>query len=423
MSRGHAWIEKEFRRETDGAVRRLGTSKRSKTDPKTLASEGCRVGGYYVGWREGDGKKRYQRFSTFEAARAFKTDVDHQFQEGTYVPKADRTQRLDTYVDQMLVSSHDIAPSTLSGYRSTFELHIRGPLGRRPVGEISTPELQAYVNRLVAAGAGNGTLTAVRQLLAKVFNQAWHDGILSKVPTRTLRLPKERRQKLSREVLQGWADAMGPLAAAIEHRYQLALYLAGVLGLRAGEIGGLRIQDVDFNARTITVRQAVRTVDGSPEIAPTKTSAGERVLSVPSPIVDQITAHIKEYPPADDGRIFMAARGGLVHHLTLNKVLQKAIRATGSPPMRFHDLRHLAASTMIALGIGPSVVKERLGHSTLAVTMDRYSHLFPAQDRDAADRLEAHILAKGLTSTVTVPGLPAEGIASSEENSDMEQVL
>jgi integrase len=396
-----AWVEVEWR-SPDNRVRRVGRTSRSKTDTQALRSEGWRATAYYVGHREpGSSKKVYKRFSRFEDARAYRTQVDGQLQRGDYVPRKIRDEAVGSFVERMFASAHNIAPSTLAGYKNTWENHVRAKLGNRRIGEVSARELQEFVDKLVASGVGNGTLTAVRQLLAKIFNQGVDEGVVSRSPTRSLRLPKKRRTKLSRETLQGWADAMKPLLATIEPRYRLALYLAGVLGLRAGEIGGLRVQDVDFVANTLTVRQGVRTVKGRPEIAETKTAAGERTISVPGPIMDEIAAYMQEYPPAADGRIFQAVKGGLVNHTSLNKALQKAIVETGSPPMRFHDLRHLAASTMIAVGIGPSVVKERLGHSTLAITMDRYSHLFPEQDRDAADRLATHVLSRGLLSQVT----------------------
>jgi integrase len=403
-----AWIEVEWR-SPDNKVRRVGRTSRSKTDTQALKSEGWRAAAYYVGYREpGSTKKTYKKFGRYEEARAYMNEVDGQLQRGTYVPRKARDETVEAFVERMFASAHNIAPSTLAGYRNTWENHVQEKFGNRRIGEVSARDVQEFVDRLVAGGVGNGTLAAVRQLLAKVFNQAVVEGVVSRAPTSSLRVPKERKKKLSRETLQGWADAMRPLVAAIEPRYRLALYLAGVLGLRAGEIGGLRVQDVDFIANTLTVRQAVRTVNGRPEIAETKTAAGERTISVPGPIMDEIAAYMQEYAPAADGRIFQAAKGGLVNHTSLNKALQKAIQETGSPPMRFHDLRHLAASTMIAVGIGPSVVKERLGHSTLAITMDRYSHLFPEQDRDAADRLANHVLSRGLLSQVVA--LPAASL-------------
>jgi len=399
-----AWIEREWAK--DGAKRRTGMSKRSQASESDLKAQGYRVVGYYVGHREpGSTKKVYERRSTFELARERKTEIDRQLQSGDYTPKAVRNETVDSFVGQMLASSHDLAGSTRAGYRSTYDLHIRRALGHRPIGSIRAPELQALVDKLVENGIGNGTLTAIRQLMAKVFNEAFHEGAIPRPLTQRLRLPKSRRTKLSKETLQGWADAMRPLSAAIERRYRLAVYLAGVLGLRAGEIGGLRVQDIDFENNRIHVRQAVRTVEGRPEVADTKTEAGERDVAAPVHLMAEIAAYVREYPPADDGRIFQAVQGGLVSHLSLNKAFQKAVAATGSPAMRFHDLRHLAASTMIALGVAPNTVKERLGHTTLAVTMDRYGHLFPEQDRDAADKLEDHIVSRGLLSTVSVPVL------------------
>jgi integrase len=256
------------------------------------------------------------------------------------------------------------------------------------------------VTKLVNDGVGNGTLATIRQLLSKIFNQAHAEGLIPRKITPDLNFPKERPSKLSKKTVKGWQDAIQPLAGAIEPRYQPAFYLAAILGLRAGEIGGLRVEDVDYTENEIEVKQAVRTVKGRAQLADTKTEQGERTIPVPSYLMDAITTHMREFPPASDGRIFTAplAEPNYVSHLTLNKAFQKAIKATGLPPMRFHDLRHLAISTMLMLGIQPNVVKERAGHRTLAITMDRYGHLLPEQDRDAADKLENYLLTKGVMS-------------------------
>jgi hypothetical protein len=118
-----AWIEKEWR-SPDGKVRRVGVSKKSRTRDAELRAQGFTVPGYYVGHRApGSTKKEYRRFDRLDDARAYANGLDRQLQQGTYVPRNVREETLSSFVERMLASSHDIAPSTRAGYRDTWENH------------------------------------------------------------------------------------------------------------------------------------------------------------------------------------------------------------------------------------------------------------------------------------------------------------
>jgi integrase len=398
MSR--AWLEREWTNQ-EGKKRRTGLSKRSKTSDSTLKAEGWKVAGYYVGYREpGSSKKTYKRFSTFDAARDAKTSLNKQLQDGAYVPKLTRAETMDVYVGRMLESAHDLAPSTLAGYKSTYLLHIRPALGKKAIGDLTTQQLQGLMNRLVQS-AGSGTVTAVDQLLRRVFNAAVREGVLLSSPMRAVKVPKRKRKEINPLPV----DVVEELADAIEPRYRAAILLAAYAGLRGGEVGGLRLKDVDFTNGVITINQAVRTVWGKPEVSQPKTSAGRRRITLPTFLSEELWKHTQDFGSTD--LIFTAVKGGLVSHMTLNKAVKRAAAKIGIPEDErpdFHYLRHTCAALMIQTGAHPKAIQARMGHQDIQTTFNVYGHLFESLDAQVADDLHKM---RTLAQSLRRPELPA----------------
>ena len=185
-----------------------------------------------------------------------------------------------------------------------------------------------------------------------------------------------------------------------------ALYtVALALGLRQGEALGLRWQDVDLEAGLLHVRVALqRLPNESPRLVEPKTRQSRRSLPLPGVVTTQLRDHRARqqaeralagaaWPEDDWDLIFTTARGGPMSAVTLTKQFKRHLAAIGLPDMRFHDLRHSCASLLVAQGVHPRVVMEILGHSTIALTMNTYSHVLPAAQRQAADAMDRLLVA------------------------------
>lgn len=384
-----AWTEKVWERESDGVKRRLGTtSKGSKDRPSDaqMRAEGFRVSGYLVGYREPQkGRRVHKTFASKADAETYRRGIEQAVSAGEYVAKSDREVPLRDYVGRLLDSSWNLAPSTLADQRATFRRYIDSPLGHRPVGQITKAEVERFVADLIGSenGQGRGRTIAVYELLAKVFNAALREGVLNRSPLSGVQRPT-RKTKRAVPLDPGTVEA---LAEAIDPRYRPAVLLGAYAGLRAGEIGGLRIQDVDFARARIQVEQQVRTVDGTAEVAGLKTDASRRQITVPASVAEELARYVESFPPAEDGRIFVAAKGGLVDHETLNKALRRAAKRIGVET-HFHELRHTCAALLIAQGSHPKQVQAQLGHSSITITFDTYGHLFPNLAEEQAVKLE-----------------------------------
>ena len=167
------------------------------------------------------------------------------------------------------------------------------------------------------------------------------------------------------------------------------MLLAGYAGLRAGEVGGLRIQDVDAENNQLMIVQATARHGGQRVLGDVKTAAARRRIDVPPFLIKAIQAHVEEHGTAQDGRLFMAYGGGLVVNMTFLSALKAACERLGIEAPRFHDLRHTCASLMIAAGAHPKMIQQHLGHSSISVTLDTYGHLLPSLGKTAAQALES----------------------------------
>jgi integrase len=172
--------------------------------------------------------------------------------------------------------------------------------------------------------------------------------------------------------------------------YGLLVRVAAWSGLRAGEIAALRVGRFDRHTGRLEVAESVQEIHGALVYGPPKTYARRRV-DLPEELASELAHHIDGRASDPDALIFNAPGGGpLRHHNFYKRFFKPAVLRAGlDHRTRFHDLRHTAAALMIAEGAHLLAVKERLGHSTIQVTADRYGHLFPSLEEALTHRLDA----------------------------------
>jgi integrase len=196
------------------------------------------------------------------------------------------------------------------------------------------------------------------------------------------------------------------LTEQFDDRFKPLISTAAYLELRWSELVALRTEDVVLPARRMRVTHTLVEVNGRFHEGPPKTAKGLRSMTIPGFLADAIGEHIGRFP-SRDGHIFSAAEGGAIRKTFVRREFKPAAKAANLLPLRVHDLRHTAAGLMIALGAHPKVIQERLGHSSIKVTLDTYGHLFPNLDEALAHGLDE--LAR--TSAASTP--PADEVVVS----------
>jgi integrase len=313
------------------------------------------------------------------------------------LPIPTERQTVERFLNHWLETiASSIRPRTFQSYRILVERHIAPELGRLRLDKLSPQHVQALLARKSASGLSAQTVRHVRAILRIALNQAMKWGQIARNAASLAVAPKlERRsfRSLSPE------EARQLLRTARGDRLEAMYSVALSLGLRMGEILGLRWRDVDLDGATLTVNQAIYRIAGKGLVtAEPKTDRSRRSLFLPDGVLSAMKAHrlrqLQERLAAgsrwqDRGLVFTSRIGTPCEPRNLFRGFKTLLREAGLPVIRFHDLRHSAASLLLAQGVPMRAVMELLGHSSISTTADIYSHVMPAMMRDVAEKMDA----------------------------------
>lgn len=188
------------------------------------------------------------------------------------------------------------------------------------------------------------------------------------------------------------AKASRLLAVLQGDRLEALHVLTITTGLRQGELLGLEWGDIDLSASTLSVRRTLYQLKGEFLTGDPKSEKSRRMVHLPAMAVESVHSHRKAMVTeghAGCARVFVNPDGSPIDRMWLQRRhLRDALAEAELPTIRFHDLRHTAATLLLAEGVHPKVVQERLGHSSIQLTLDTYSHVLPTLQEDAAGRLD-----------------------------------
>lgn len=326
-------------------------------------------------------------FSTKAEAARFLAQVQTDLDRGMWRdPQLGRVTFAE-WVDQWLASNPAKRSTTLARDASVLGTHFLPTLGSRPLASITPAHVRGVIDVMSKRLAPSTVRTNVGVLRA-VLNAAVEADLIGRSPLRGLRSSKSNRRErvtLTPDQLLALADAVGP-------RYRALVLLGGTLGLRWSEAIALRVRDIDFLRRTITVAQTISEVNGKHETAETKSTASARTLSVPQFLLDAVAEHLatQRGHPDPDHLVFTGPKGGRLRRSFAARTFNPAVRRAGlASGLTFHGLRHVAASLMVEAGVHPRVIQQRLGHATARLSMELYAHVPDAADRQVAADLDA----------------------------------
>lgn len=284
-----------------------------------------------------------------------------------------------------------LRPNSAETYASHLRTHVYPALGGRRIGTVTRTDVQSFVTA-VSARLAPATVETVYAVLRAMMQAAVDDDpqVIPVNPCTRIRLPKVEKRVI--EPLP--PAAIAALYEAISPRYKVTVALGAGLGLREGEAFGLTVPRTDFLRRRVHVREQAQ----GGRLAPLKTAASSRAIPAGDWVLSEITAHIQRYGPGPGGVVVTNAGGRIAQRSSFWEHWRAARDAAGLPAStRYHDLRHFYASCLIAANLNPKVIQARLGHATIAETMDTYGHLFPdAEDlgRGAVDAMLGAALAE-----------------------------
>jgi len=303
---------------------------------------------------------------------------------------------LEEFLTSWLISSKaSKRPRTLAHYQQLARTYILPNLGKIKIRDLQPDQIQRLYDKLLAQGVGIYTVLKIHTALHSALGQAVRTGIIVRNPVTSTMPPKEPAEEMK---ILDESQASQLLIAAQNSRLEALLHLALATGMRQMELLGLKWTDLDWIKQTIRIeRQLVRPDKSQIQFASPKTKSGKRSLVLGAKSIQALRIHYEHQLAekkvagekwGENGLIFPNTLGGPMHPRNLLRDFKKLLREAGLPEIRFHDLRHTAASLMLNHNIPPIVVSKRLGHARASITLDIYGHLIPSMQNEVADVID-----------------------------------
>ena len=380
------------------------------------SADGVEKTAWVVDYVDQSGTRRLKSFERKKSADDFNTTAKNEVRVGIHTADS-ASITVGEAGDRWLAActSAGLERTTVDAYRSHVDLHIKPFLGARKLSQLTVPMVSEF-ERNMRSGTETekprspAMVKRVRSDLGALLANAQEEGLVARNVVREMRSSRRRgkerqAERRAKPKLKIGVDIPTPqeikkIVGKLEDKWQPILLTAIFTGLRASELRGLRWMNVDLSKRELHVRERA---DEYKELGRPKSGSGERLVPLPPLVVSTLRKWKLKCPKSELGLVFPSPRGagvmgrdyivrrGLWPTQIAAEVSYTVAGAHGRPVARakysgLHALRHFYASWCInrkvdgGLELPPKVVQERLGHSTIAMTLDVYGHLFPRHD-------------------------------------------
>jgi len=343
-------------------------------------------------------RKWHGGFTTKREAERVQAKLVHDLDQGVYSEPSRLT--VVEYMRGWLEAKPNLAQTTREGYRRELK-RVSKHLGDRKLKDLTPGVIKAFYRDLTAAGYAPKSVRNTAGVLHKALADAVADGALSRNPADHLELPQSERPET-----KTWsAGELARFLSCVEsHRLYAAFVVLCSTGMRRSELLGLRWRNIDLDAGTAAIVDTVVMEANRPKLrlGTTKSRRSRRVIAFDTATVTVLREHkarqngerLRAGEAWEDlDLVFSTALGGVVSPNMFTRWTKKLAVEAGVRPLTPHPAgRHTWATLALSSGkIHPKVVQERLGHSSISITLDRYSHVVEGMDREAAEIVAAMI--------------------------------
>jgi integrase len=330
-----------------------------------------RDGRWRARWREyPGGPQRAQHFARKVDAERFLVDVQHRLLSGTYTPPSAGQITVQAYAADW-TSRRSWAPATHDRIERELRVHILPKLGNRPLASLRRSHIEEWATGLALAAS---SARMVCETLSAMLAAAVDDERIPRNPAKGAWLAAVDAPPF----LPLTVDQVRAIAQATPDHIRAAVVLAAGTGLRQGELFGLTVDRVDFMRLELRVdRQLWTPAKGRPFLKAPKSRNSYRTVALSPLLVDTLAAHLATFGSGEGELVFHIA-GRSVARAMAAKYMRAAKKRAGVTAT-WHDLRHHHASVLLAEGVNPSKVAERLGHD-LKTLLATYAHVMPSDD-------------------------------------------
>lgn len=289
-----------------------------------------------------------------------------------------------------------VRAKTYQNYKDMVNLYINPALGDTILSNLTPTQIKGVYSTMIDKGLSPKTVKNTHGVLRNALEQAVKWGKLNRNPAELVSLPRQNKQEM--KVLTP-EQTINFLDAVVNSRWKALFSLLVTTGMRPSEALGLKWKDVELENERVTVNRTLTKVDGRWFLEEPKTSRSRRSIPIPSGVVIDLEEHKKEQAAeklkakegeyTDHGFVFATKNGSpLDKNNIVNRYFKPLLLSADLPIIRLYDLRHTCATLLLSAGVNPKIVSERLGHASITLTMDTYSHVLPDMQKSATDILD-----------------------------------
>jgi integrase len=288
-----------------------------------------------------------------------------------------------------------IRESTWVRYNQLITSDVLPVIGGARLGRLRPHDVQLVVDKMVDKGLAARTVVQCYRVLSSALSQAVRWQMIPTNPATAVRPPRIERA----ELVIPTAEQVRKLLTAAEGSWvHLPILLAAATGMRRGEVFGLRWGDVDTDAGVLRITGSLQRVGGKLRVVEPKTPRARRTVAIPRSVMDVLKSHRKEQTErrlllgegwTDSDLVVERGDGQPRDPDTITHYFADIATQVKMPGIRFHDLRHAYATSLLRGGVHPKIVSEALGHASTAFTLDTYSHVVPSMQEAAAEAIGA----------------------------------
>jgi integrase len=343
-------------------------------------------------WSPRDRRLVRRSFRTREEAEAWHDDARTALRKGVLAAPSRITlnEAAEAWLDRAKAGAirnrrgDRYKPSALRGYARGLQLHVLPALGTRRLGELTRRDVQDFVDELLAHGYDPSTVKNILNPLQAIYRRALARGHVAVNPTVGLELP---RSESTRDRIASPAEA-AQLLSVLPDEDRAIWATAMYAGLRRGELRGLRWSDVDLDKGILRVERGWDDHEG--EITG-KTRAALRTVPIAAVLRGELVAHKLRTGRGGEALVFGATDERPFEPSTIRRRALAAWEVAGLTPIGLHECRHTFASLMIAAGVNAKALCSYMGHASVSITFDRYGHLMPGNESEAARLLDCYL--------------------------------
>jgi integrase len=314
---------------------------------------------------------------------------------GGYTGKGSRIL-LSEFLQQWLsIKENSVKKTTWTLYEITIRVHIEPILGEIRICDLEPSDIQNLYLLKKEQGIGNRSILVMHTIINNSLKTAVKSGVLISNPAKSVSAPRYSSPEMD---FYSEHEITQLLLAVKETSLEALIQLAITTGMRQSEILALKWSDMDWDRSTLTIqRQLLRKYENCNYYSSLKTSAGRRTISLGLNTIQTLKEHHKRQITEKDKMgdqwdqndlLFPSLNGKPIHQRNLVRKFKKVLNESGLREIRFHDLRHTAASLMLNHGVPTIIVSKRLGHSKVSITLDTYGHLLPGMQQETANFID-----------------------------------